>query len=117
MFGMDKRGFDSRAELQRISATKILPARNGAERGYFMLYLKKLFNYRELSMLSYALTRAISDEKRIVELYGGCTADSEWAKEASDNLLVLKSLYRRFFPNLSDDVLFGDEVTEGGEVK
>lgn len=36
MFGLDKRGFDSRAERQRKRAKKFLPALNEAERGYFM---------------------------------------------------------------------------------
>lgn len=74
--------------------------------------LERLFNSREISMLMYALSYAILEEKHCLEVYEKCDSDRALAKETADNLSVLKSLYRRFFPNLSDELLFGSEDDE-----
>lgn len=74
--------------------------------------LERLFNERERDMLTYSLLCAIDETKRCLKTYQRCDTDLEFAKECSDNLDTLKSLYRRFFPNLSDELLFGVEADE-----
>lgn len=74
--------------------------------------LERLFNERERDMLTYSLLCAIDEVKHCLKIYQSCDADLELAKECSDNLCTLKSLYRRFFPNLSDELLFGSEDDE-----
>lgn len=77
-----------------------------------MYELELLFNEREREMLTYSLNCTILLEKRSLETYQKCDSDSELAKECSDNLCTLKSLYRRFFPHLTDEQLFGGKADE-----
>lgn len=78
LFGLDKRGFDSRAELQRIIASIFLPARNGAERGYFKevffmaVSLKKPYNVdlsksESQKIREYTPKHLIDEEETIVK--------------------------------------------------
>ncbi len=71
--------------------------------------LERLFNDKERSLLTYALVCAIDETKKSLECYqvGGF---DDLADEEREHLSSLKSLYRRFFPHLSDDDFLSLEV-------
>ena len=78
-----------------------------------MTKLDKIFNDKELSVLTLAIGTQIYETRQSIDFHKKLDSDldRELLAENLDDLRVLKSLYRRFFPNLSDDELFG----KGGE--
>lgn len=69
--------------------------------------LERLFNGLEISMLRYALSCGMNELKRDIEFFKNCDADRDLFEECVECLDILKSLYRRFYPHLTDEHLFG----------
>lgn len=63
------------------------------------------FNLREEHLLIYAIANALASTERVINFYT-VHNDIENAEKEREDLSELKTLYKRFLPNLKDEDLF-----------